>query len=118
MKKIRGLLEEVKEDSELPALRHIRRKPTLEVITEEVAGYYGVEIEELVRRRRECRERRITIYLAKILSGAKNSEVGRHFNVKGEAVSAVAKGIEDDLRRSLQLRRELKTLKTRILSKA
>jgi len=88
------------------------------VIIEEGAGYYGVEIEELVRQRRECRERRIAIYLAKILSGGRNSEVGRHFNVKGEAVSAVVKGIEDDLRRLPQLKRELAALKTRILSKA
>lgn len=57
------------------------------------------------------------LYLAKILSGAKNSEVGRQFDVKGGAVSAVIKGVENDLRRSPQLRKELEALKTRILSK-
>jgi len=115
VKKIRRLLEEVREDGELPALGHIRRRPTLEVIIEEGAGYYGVEREELVRRRKGCRERRIAMYLAKILSGGRNSEVGRHFDVKGEAVSAVVKGIENTLRRSPQLKRELEIL--RILSK-
>jgi len=86
------------------------------VIIEEGAGYYGVEREELVRRRKGCRERRIAMYLAKILSRGRNSEVGRHFDVKGGTVSAVVKGIEDDLRRSLQLRTGLKALKTRMLS--
>jgi len=117
VERIRGLLKKVKEDSELPALGHIRRRSTLKVIIEEVAGYYGVEREELVRRRKGCRERRVAMYLAKILSGGRNSEVGREFNVRGGAVSAVVKGIESDLRRLPQLRRELEALKTRILSK-
>lgn len=61
---IRGLIKGVKEDSELPDLGHIRRRSTLGEIIEEVAGYYGVEREELVRRRKGCRERRIAIYLS------------------------------------------------------
>jgi len=118
VKKIRGLLGEVKEDDELPALRSLRRKPALEMIIEEVASYYGVGRENLVRRRKGCRERRIVMYLAKILSRGRNSEVGRQFAVKGAAVSVVVKGIEDDLRKSPQLRREIETIKMRILSKA
>ena len=61
---------------------------------------YGVERGALVRRRRECRERRTAIYLAKILSGGRNSEVGRQFNVRGGAVSAAIIGIENELKRS------------------
>jgi len=117
VKKIRGLLEEVKEDDELPALRSLRRKPALEMIIEEVASYYGVERRDLVRRRKGCRERKIALYLAKILSGGGNREVGRQFAVKGAAVSVVVKGIEDDLRKSPQLRGEIETLRARILGK-
>jgi len=46
------------------------------VIIEEGAGYYGVEREELVRRRKGCRERRIAMYLAKILSGGEIVKLG------------------------------------------
>jgi hypothetical protein len=51
----------------------------------------------MVSRGRGKRQREVAIYLAKVLSGQKNKEVGLHFKIKAPAVSGVTKAVEERL---------------------
>jgi DNA-binding MarR family transcriptional regulator len=53
--------------------------------------------------------------LAKILSGEKGKEIGRHFGIKGPAVSDAIKRIEARLDKESRLRRRIEFLKGKIV---
>jgi chromosomal replication initiation ATPase DnaA len=59
--------------------------------------------------------RQVAIYLAKILSGEKGKEIGRHFGIKGPAVSDAVKRIEGRLEKESHLREGIERLKQRII---
>ena len=53
-----------------------------------VAKYYGIEKDELLKRKKATqRQRSVAVYLSKILSGRENAEVGRKFGITIQAVT-------------------------------
>jgi putative transposase len=115
VQQIQEVLKGLKENNELPALRRVRREFSQKDIIEKVAEYYTVDKVELIRRRKACKERNIAIYVTKIMSGAKNNEVGQQFNIKGAAVSVVLKRMEKQLQSQSDLKKEVEAIKRRIL---
>jgi chromosomal replication initiation ATPase DnaA len=68
-----------------------------------------------VERARGNEGRQVAIYLAKILSGEKGKEIGRHFGIKGSAVSDAIKRIEARLDKESRLRRRVEFLKGKMV---
>ena len=85
----------------VPEVRKIRKKQRIDEIVRGVAKYYGLLEGDLLRRRRRTEgQRKIAVYLSKILSGEKNAEIGSMFGITLQAVSnavrSVEKRIEED----------------------
>lgn len=112
--KIMAFLRDIKDDSELPSLRQIQKIPPDKII-QSVAEFYGIKTNDLIYRGKRQKERNSAIYLTKILSQTKNVEVGRHFHIKGAAVSNILKMVEGKINSSKQVRSEIKELRQRIL---
>ncbi len=51
------------------------------------------------------------IYLSKMMSNAKNIEIGRYFGIKGSTVSEALKGVETRIKRDKKFQKEIKILK-------
>jgi chromosomal replication initiation ATPase DnaA len=61
----------------------------------DVAKYYGLAEADLLRRRRRTEgERRIAVYLSKVLSGEKNGAIGSVFGITIQAVSNAVRSVE------------------------
>ena len=69
----------------------------------------------MVDRRKGNEGRQVAIYLAKQLTGEKGKDIGRHFGIKGPAVSDAIKRIEGRLEKESQLRERMEFLRGRIL---
>ena len=78
--------------------------------------FYRKKGKALLERARGNEGRQVAIYLAKILSGEKGKQIGRHFGIKGPAVSDAIKRTEGMLDKESQLRERVEFLKGKILS--
>ncbi|MCK6469259.1 MAG: hypothetical protein L6Q53_13845 [Candidatus Brocadia sinica] len=67
--------------------------------------------EELLRKGKGKRERQAAIYVSKIMSNAKNTEIGRYFGIQGSTVSEALKRVETRIKREGKFRKELEVLK-------
>jgi len=114
--KVRCLLKGREHSEELPQLKRFRETVPMSQVIKACCGHYGRSEEELVRTSRGNKPRDIAIYLAKVMSGRKNKEVGALFGIKGPAVSGVIKAVEGRLEREPGLRQEVAHLKERMLN--
>jgi len=109
--KILKLLDKTEAHEELPQINKFRGKIPIDEVIEACCSYYGKDQKELVKRGKGKSERQIAIYLSKVLSGKKNSEVGKYFGIKGPAVSGVIKTIEDMIEKEGRFKQEVGKLK-------
>lgn len=101
-------LKGVTDKTEIPEIRKIEPKFKMKDIVMMVADYYGVKEDELLKRRRATeRQRKIAIYLSKVLSGEKNREVGRMFGITLQAVTNAIRDIEKLKEKNLKLGKEI-----------
>ena len=57
--------------------------------------HYGVKAEDIFNRKKAtARQRKMAIYLYKVLSGNKNGDIGRSFGIGTQAVTNVLRKIE------------------------
>lgn len=109
--KIQKLLDKIKADEELPQLKKLREKVSIDKVIEICCKYYGRDREELFKRGKDKCERQIAIYLSKVLSGRKNIEVGNYFDIKGPAISGILKTVEKRLGQDQRFKGEVEHLK-------
>ncbi|MCM8789359.1 MAG: chromosomal replication initiator protein DnaA, partial [Candidatus Omnitrophica bacterium] len=77
--------------------------------------YYRVnEVELLKRKKKTERQRKIAIYLCKVLSGRKNVEVGRTFGITLQAVTNAVRAIERMKEEDKKINKEIEAIKERI----
>lgn len=92
-----NLLKHVKgiaDTTELPDIKRIESKYTIEDIVRAVARYYGTTEDNLIKRKRAWRRQRgMALYLCKILSGRKNAEIGKLFGITLQGVTNAARRI-------------------------
>jgi chromosomal replication initiation ATPase DnaA len=70
------------DETATPEIRKIRKKHEVDEIVRGVGRYYGLaEVDLLRRRRRTEGQRKIAVYLSKILSGEKNATIGSVFGI-------------------------------------
>jgi REP element-mobilizing transposase RayT len=113
--KVLRRIEKMKVDEESPQARRLRKRVSVDAVIKACQLFYGRNRKALVERVRGNEGRQVAIYLAKILSGEKGKEIGRHFGIKGPAVSDAIKRIEGRLEKESQLRERIEFLRGRIL---
>jgi chromosomal replication initiation ATPase DnaA len=88
-------LRVVPDRTAIPEIRKVRKKHEVDQIVGSVAKYYGLPEADLLRRRRRTEgERKIAVYLSKVLSGEKNGEIGSVFGITIQAVSNAVRSVE------------------------
>lgn len=108
---IRKLLQRRKPDEEISQLKRFREEIPIDRIIKVCCDYYGKKKVELLTRGKGKYERRTMIYLSKIMSDAKNVEVGRYFGIKGSTVSEALKGVETRMKIDKKFQKEIAVLK-------
>jgi REP element-mobilizing transposase RayT len=109
------LIERMKFDEEIPQTKRLRKRVSIDAVIKACQLFYGKNRKALVERVRGDEGRQVAIYLAKILTGEKGKEIGRHFGIKGPAVSDAIKRIEGRLDKENQLRERIEFLKGKIV---
>jgi len=80
---------------EVPDIKRIEVKHSINDVVRIVAKYHDVKEEDLFgRKRATARQRKMTIYLCKILSGGKNADIAEAFGISTQAVTNVLTEIE------------------------
>jgi chromosomal replication initiation ATPase DnaA len=105
----------MKFDEEIPQTKRLRKRVSIDAVIKACQLFYGKNRKALVERVRGDEGRQVAIYLAKILTGEKGKEIGRHFGIKGPAVSDAIKRIEGRLDKENQLRERIEFLKGKIV---
>ena len=113
--KILRRVEKMKMDEEIPQARRLRKRVSIDAVIKACQLLYGENRKALVDRTKGNEGRQVAIYLAKILTGEKGKDIGRHFGIKGPAVSDAIKRIEGRLEKESQLRERMEFLRGRIL---
>jgi len=102
-------------DDEIPALKKlIRADVSAEKVLKVITDKYGEDI--LRNKKKENIGRDIGIYLCRTLTGLKNIEIGRIFNIKGAAISIILKKIEKEIDVSNHLKADIEELKSKCLN--
>jgi putative transposase len=96
----------------IPEIKKIERKHEIKDIVRGVAGYYGLTEEDLIKRRKRTEgERRIGVYLSKVLSGKRNGDIGDVFGITIQAVTNAVRGVEERREEDRRFNSELKRIK-------
>ncbi len=112
MERIMEMVRVKPPDNELPALKKLQRGISIDSVIKAVSDYYSLSDADLTERtRRYSEQRKIAIYLSKIMSGGKNSMVAKQFNISSQAVTNVLTEIERMLKESTRLRSEIGNIK-------
>ncbi|HED37221.1 MAG TPA: hypothetical protein ENI76_03130 [Ignavibacteria bacterium] len=70
----------------------------MEEVVKKVTDYYSLFSHDLRKRTiKYSRQRRIAIYLSKITTGRKNSEIGNYFGVSPQAITNILAKVEDKI---------------------
>jgi len=112
---IRRLLNRMKPDEEIPQMKSLREKVSIDKVIKVCCNYYAKNKEELLKKGKGKEERRAAIYLSKILSNEKNVEIGRYFRIKGSTVSEALKGVEARIKRDVNFQKEIEVLKEKLV---
>ncbi len=97
---------------EIPEIRQIEKKYEIKDVVRGVAGYFGLAKEDLlIRRKKTEEERKIAVYLSKLLSGEKNAGIGAVFGISIQAVTNAVRRVEKRMEEDTQLNSEVMRLK-------
>ena len=113
--KVLKRIEKMKVDEEIPQVRRLQKRVSIDAVIKGCQLLYGKKQKALVERTKGNEGRQVAIYLARIMTGEKGREIGRHFGIKGPAVSEAIKRVEERLGKESQLRERIEFLKGRIL---
>ena len=93
--KVLRYLRVLPDKAAIPEIRKIRENRGIDEIVRDVAKYYGLpEVDLLRRSRRAGEQRKIAVYLSKVLSGERNAEIGSVFGITIQAVTNVVRRVE------------------------
>jgi len=113
--KIEGLIRDKGADRELPALKRLFRKASMDEVIKAVADHYALDPGDLTKRSRRCStERKVAIYLSKVMTGGKNSFVGAHFGITPQAVTNILTEVENKREQSKGVREEINEIKCKL----
>jgi len=115
MERMKRYLKDIEDKMEILDIRKIEPRHKIEDVVREVAGYYRLKEWELLRRKRATeRQKKVAIYLSKVLSGRKNTEVGGVFGVTAQAVTNALRDIEKRVEEGKNIGKEITRIKKSI----
>ncbi len=113
--RIKRHLKGIQDKVEISDIKKIEPKHKLEDVVRGAADYYGIEEGKLLKRKRATdKQRKVAIYLSKVLSGSKNIEVGRVFGVTAQAVTNAVRDIEKRIEEGIKFKKEIAMIKKAI----
>jgi REP-associated tyrosine transposase len=104
--------------SEVPAVRQLRIRPTLEQLIEVVGNTMRVDRAAICSRHSRSKARAVVLYLAYAVGGLPQKQIGAALGVGRYAVSKAALGIRRELAHNRRLRRLVKRLGTPVASRS
>lgn len=113
--KVIKYLGEIPDQGSIPEMRTLEKKHNVNEIVRGVAKHYGLtEVDLSRRRRRTQKQRKIAVYLSKVLSGEKNIDVGFVFGITVQAVTNAVRKVEKRIAEDNQFGLEVMKLKEAI----
>ncbi len=114
-----AFLSESEGVGEIPELKHLTPRPSVEQIIEQVGEYYRVPVDTILKRAAKNNQARdIAIYLCRQLSGQTCQALGDFFGkVSGAAITMRSKHVEGRVLKSRTLRRDLAKLKKKVMER-
>jgi hypothetical protein len=112
-------LSESQGAGEIPELRHLLPRPSVEEIVEHVGQYYKVPVGTIRKRSAKNNQARdIAIYLCRRLSGQTCRVLGEFFGkVSGAAITMRAKHVDEGILKSRKIERDLAKLEKQVMAK-
>lgn len=114
---IKDILQKIKNirKKEYPAVHQLTTVFSPKEIIVKVAVFFGVKPVKLLRRSRNRWERKIAIYLTKILSRRSHRILGRYFGVSGAAISAAIKKCMMEMKKDKKLEKIVEQIKNNVV---
>ncbi|KPK36832.1 MAG: hypothetical protein AMJ65_15725 [Phycisphaerae bacterium SG8_4] len=102
---------------EIPELKQLKPRPSVELIVERVSYYFQTRVETILKCGSKCNQARdIAIYLSRELSGQTCQSLGEMFgHVSGAAITMRHKHIEKDLKKNRRLKQNLQKMREQIV---
>jgi len=99
----------------ISGIKKIQKTHEIKEIVKGVAGYYGLEEGDLLKRSKRTEpQRKIGLYLSKVLSGRRNADIGTLFGITLQAVTNAVRDVEKRREGDKRLDIELKKIKESI----
>ena len=112
------LLSSKVNEKEIPQLRKIKLRPTLEKVVEEVSKEFESQVVDILgtgKKRNKARE--VAIYLSQLHTGLTGKEIGEHFGqVSGARISMVFKKIKSDVEANTAFKNKIEKLAKQIVN--
>ena len=97
---------------EISEVKKIKRAHEIQDIVMGIAGYYGLPEDDLLKRRKRTEgQRKIAVYLSRVLSGKRNADIGSVFGVTIQAVTNAVRDVERKREGDERFNSELKRIK-------
>jgi REP element-mobilizing transposase RayT len=111
-------LSEKKDDKEIPQLRHLKPRISLETVVEQVSKEFNCEVENILQKgRKQNKAREAAIYLARDLTGLSGKALGNYFDgVSGALITIMYNRIANESSKNKRLKYALERLKKRIFN--
>lgn len=115
IEKIKEILRVRGANGESPGLKQFLKDIPIEEVVKTVADYYLMPPINLRRRSRKyTKGRKIAIYISRIATNMRNSEIGKYFGIGPQGVANILSEIENELAESNELRKEIDEIKCKM----
>lgn len=114
---IKDILQKIKNirKEEYPAVRQLMTVFSPKEVIVKVAVFFRVKPVKLLRRSRNRWERKIAIYLTKVLSRKSHRILGRYFGISGAAISAAIKKCMMEMKKNKRLEKMIEQIKNNVI---
>ena len=106
------------DEREIPQLKKLKLRPTMDTIVQEVREEFGCEVEDILRagkKRNIARE--AAIYLSQLHAGVTGKAVGEYFGrISGARISAVSRKVKLEIETHSSLKKKIEHVVTRIVN--
>ncbi len=113
LKRVKEKIVLQRSKTELPSLKTLKN-PTIDEILEETGKFFGVDKEEIVKKRRNFLPRKVALYLSRKSTSEKIENIGKRFGISYHAVSKAIRRIEAAIEKDEETRKIISTVKAKL----
>jgi REP element-mobilizing transposase RayT len=114
----KSFLSDRVDESQVPQLKKLKTRPTVDLIVDKVAGSFRVKKSQILAKGQKGNmPRDVAIYFAKSLTGVSGQELGMKFgNISGAAITVRSGKINERMEANSKFRRKMRTIRERIVN--